>query len=400
MFDVPVLEVTVPLSSGLSEDFSHSKARSSPYIPSSLSNAVVTLSKPKQTTADVMDESIVPNDAEVQALTPQDEDAFQALKPLNLARVTAAFEQVLTLSVEAPSPVEPAPLVSSQSTKTILPTAPEVVSSISDKSNDTGPQSVILDLRQPSSPPVVLRQELQQCVVSDMPPAANHKAYASFQLMKQGVAVGNILNIKDAAGLAGSIEAMLAPGNLDPNNIQPVLDETEPAIQLGDDIRLEFINLADTHETSTPSDSASKWATITWTDQLRQAMGGTPLDPGNIYVLLKGLKASEKQLSGIASWYGPYFHGRLTANGEIFDQGTLTAAHKALPFNTMLQVRNLNNNRTVVVRINDRGPYIGKRSLDLSKAAAQCLGSQDVGIIPYEAVILEEQPPETVPADS
>ncbi|MEM6599374.1 MAG: septal ring lytic transglycosylase RlpA family protein, partial [Cyanobacteria bacterium P01_C01_bin.69] len=71
------------------------------------------------------------------------------------------------------------------------------------------------------------------------------------------------------------------------------------------------------------------------------------------------------------------------------DENALTAAHKTLPFNTRLKVTNRLNGQTVVVRINDRGPYIGQRSLDLSRAAAQCLGSTTQGVVPYDAVILE-----------
>ncbi len=71
-----------------------------------------------------------------------------------------------------------------------------------------------------------------------------------------------------------------------------------------------------------------------------------------------------------ASWYGPKFHGRLTANGEVFDQMAFTAAHKNLKFGTLLRITNPKNNKSVVVRINDRGPYISGRQLDLSKAAA------------------------------
>jgi rare lipoprotein A len=82
---------------------------------------------------------------------------------------------------------------------------------------------------------------------------------------------------------------------------------------------------------------------------------------------------------GIASWYGPGFHGKKTANGEIFDMYEMTAAHKTLPIPSYAQVTNLENNKTVVVRINDRGPYIGKRLLDLSYAAAKKLGIQSEG---------------------
>ena len=77
---------------------------------------------------------------------------------------------------------------------------------------------------------------------------------------------------------------------------------------------------------------------------------------------------------GIASWYGPNFQGRKTANGEIFDTEELTAAHKTLPFDTMVRVINLENGRAVTVRINDRGPYVDGRLIDLSRRAAESIG--------------------------
>ena len=77
---------------------------------------------------------------------------------------------------------------------------------------------------------------------------------------------------------------------------------------------------------------------------------------------------------GLASWYGDFFHGRRTANGEIYDMGALTAAHPTLPMPTYASVTNLANNRTVVVRINDRGPYHDGRIIDLSHKAAELLG--------------------------
>lgn len=78
--------------------------------------------------------------------------------------------------------------------------------------------------------------------------------------------------------------------------------------------------------------------------------------------------------AGIASWYGPGFHGRKTANGERFDMDALTAAHPKLPFGSWVRVRNLLNGRSVDVRINDRGPFIKRRIIDLSRAAARALG--------------------------
>ncbi|MCH9764738.1 MAG: septal ring lytic transglycosylase RlpA family protein [Alphaproteobacteria bacterium] len=84
--------------------------------------------------------------------------------------------------------------------------------------------------------------------------------------------------------------------------------------------------------------------------------------------------------NGIASWYGTDFHGRLTANGEVYDMNALTAAHKTLPLPSYAYVTNLNNNRTVLVRINDRGPYAGNRIIDLSRATANALDLQRAGL--------------------
>lgn len=83
--------------------------------------------------------------------------------------------------------------------------------------------------------------------------------------------------------------------------------------------------------------------------------------------------ASTKRVTetGMASWYGPDFHGKNTANGEVYDQDGMTAAHKTLPFGTIVRVTNLDNGRQVTVRINDRGPYARGRIIDLSRAAAR-----------------------------
>ncbi len=85
---------------------------------------------------------------------------------------------------------------------------------------------------------------------------------------------------------------------------------------------------------------------------------------------------------GQASWYGLKFHGRRTSSGERFDMNALTAAHATLPFGTRVRVRNVANGREVVVRINDRGPGVGGRIIDLSKAAAAALGFLRAGEAP------------------
>ncbi|AKR57651.1 lipoprotein [Devosia sp. H5989] len=82
---------------------------------------------------------------------------------------------------------------------------------------------------------------------------------------------------------------------------------------------------------------------------------------------------------GVASWYGPGFHGKKAASGERFNQNALTAAHKSLPFGTELKVTDQRTGKSVQVRINDRGPYVKGRIIDLSKAAATQLGIRNRG---------------------
>ena len=91
---------------------------------------------------------------------------------------------------------------------------------------------------------------------------------------------------------------------------------------------------------------------------------------------------------GLASWYGDYFHGRLTSNGETYDMYAMTAAHKILPMDTVLRVRNLENGREVTVRVNDRGPFVDGRVIDLSFTAAEKLGIVGPGTARVEIAAL------------
>lgn len=112
-------------------------------------------------------------------------------------------------------------------------------------------------------------------------------------------------------------------------------------------------------------------------------------------IALRGVETKEYRPGtvleqGIASWYGPNFHGRATANGEIFDMEALTAAHRTLPFNTLVRVVNQQNNREVHVRINDRGPYVGNRIIDLSRRAAREIDMIGPGTAEVILYLLEE----------
>ncbi len=96
---------------------------------------------------------------------------------------------------------------------------------------------------------------------------------------------------------------------------------------------------------------------------------------------------------GNASWYGEPFHGRKASNGEVYDMNKLTAAHRTLPFDSMVRVTNLSNGKTTTVRITDRGPFVDNRIIDLSRAAAQEIESIGPGIVPVRIEVLSGPDP-------
>lgn len=100
--------------------------------------------------------------------------------------------------------------------------------------------------------------------------------------------------------------------------------------------------------------------------------------------------SEELVTAGLASWYGEAFHGKMTANGEIYNMNDFTAAHRTLPFGTKVKVVNLLNNKTIIVRVNDRGPFKDDRIIDVSKAAAEELDFIKNGIIPVRIEVLVE----------
>jgi rare lipoprotein A len=95
--------------------------------------------------------------------------------------------------------------------------------------------------------------------------------------------------------------------------------------------------------------------------------------------------------TGIASWYGPDFHAKQTANGEVFDMNAVTAAHKTLPMPSIVRVTNLENGRSLVVRVNDRGPFVNGRIIDLSRRSAQLLGMEGKGTARVRVQILADE---------
>ncbi|MEO0396036.1 MAG: septal ring lytic transglycosylase RlpA family protein [Cyanobacteria bacterium P01_A01_bin.137] len=390
MFDVPVLEVTVSSAPTVINSVSNTNpiSLSKSTISLALLSALAVLPTPASASPGITAESVESTELSNQTLFSQ--NSFQLLEPLDLADAAESLETIFSLPLQLHAPSEFASgkhLLTIPSPANAIPPLEVAASDSADKAAAIDVQPVVTELAKPT--PAGLSEHLNQCL--DTPP--EHSQFTTtFQILRRGTAIGEAIDINSPKEAVQFLQTKLLSEELIPHEITPILGGEQPAIQLSRDVLVRVTNhpgLGSDISSGNQPEISSEWAAITWSDHLRQVLGAPPLDAGDVQVMLKGFQPSDQQLNGLASWYGPYFHGRLTANGETFDQNTLTAAHKSLPFNTVLQVRNLKNNRSIVVRINDRGPYIGKRSLDLSKAAAQCLGSEKQGVIPYEAVILE-----------
>ena len=139
---------------------------------------------------------------------------------------------------------------------------------------------------------------------------------------------------------------------------------------------------------TTVSECPLSWA-------MRRSRAGAAIPAVMIVLLLSAMGVSAQE-TGYASWYGGKFQGRKTANGEIFDTNQLTAAHKTLPFGTLVKVTNMGNGLAVTVRINDRGPFVEGRIIDLSRAAADLIGMMGSGVA-YVSVEVVSSP---APADT
>ncbi len=130
---------------------------------------------------------------------------------------------------------------------------------------------------------------------------------------------------------------------------------------------------------------------LSWANRTRKAFGS--LELLNDYELMKIIADNlennpEYRETGIASWYGGYFHGRTAADGSIYNMYKFTAAHKSLPFGSVVKVTNLRNNNSCIVKITDRGPFIEGRIIDLSKIAAEEIGMLGSGISRVEIEVL------------
>ncbi len=200
-----------------------------------------------------------------------------------------------------------------------------------------------------------------------------------------------------ASSLAARLN-QLARNNVDPNSITVKWEKGDRYL-----IQANGEDLVDINAKAILPDTTSDFSrdALQVTNRLRRLLGNAaPLaeivgKPQPERPVLS-IGSVQVRINGLASWYGPGFDGNLSASGERFNQNDLTAAHPNLPFGTVVMVKNLDNGRTVVVRINDRGPYVGDRVIDLSAGAASVLGMMGSGVARVEIEVMAPKSAETV----
>ncbi|PKL79561.1 MAG: hypothetical protein CVV27_01660 [Candidatus Melainabacteria bacterium HGW-Melainabacteria-1] len=182
---------------------------------------------------------------------------------------------------------------------------------------------------------------------------------------------------QDLATLSRGLNRVSQGAGLKPQDLQPVLVNGQHQIRHRDQLLLAlnpaWANFRQKNRLATLLDL---------TNQLRRGLGASPL---RNYAFLSSSRAHQ---TGLASWYGGFFHGRLTANGERYNIKEYTAAHKKLPFGTRVLVTNLVTQQSVVVKINDRGPFVHQRIIDLSPAAFNAIGSTSSGVMKVKLTVL------------
>lgn len=211
-----------------------------------------------------------------------------------------------------------------------------------------------------------------------------NRQYDNFSAWVRACLLADLSDRSKAESLAVRMEESLQAANWEGAKVLPTIAENLPSGQVGD--RLLFIV---TPEISEDLGHNAEVVATEWVNELRLALGAAPLPLVESQIKMYGLEATGDYLYGEASWYGPYFQGRLTATGEIFDKAMFTAAHKDLPFDTFLKITNHETGNVLIVRINDRGPYVGDRILDLSQGSAEYLGSPEIGVVPVTAEFME-----------
>lgn len=234
-----------------------------------------------------------------------------------------------------------------------------------------------------------LRKEFWQCAPRQGAASSIKVVNGLFEVWVKGCQIAEFPTRDAADALSKRLSEVLTGSNPDVSKIRPVYQGQDPAAKLGDEILFVV-----TPELAQQLGRNADLIAIEWTNHLRVALGQPEIELAQAQAEMYRLEETAQVLKGGASWYGPYFHGRITATGEVYNQYDLTVASRTLPFDTYLKVTNQKNGKSVVVRVNDRGPYVDEnfRILDLSYRAATEIGADDVGVVPIDVVILKPAP--------
>lgn len=216
--------------------------------------------------------------------------------------------------------------------------------------------------------------------------------FGGYQLWLKGCQVGMVRDRATADLLAQQLRQILTLPNLDASTLQAGIEFGQPSVKLGN---RTIFTVSD--RLAAQFGRPAELIAIEWANNLRIALGQPSLSLADAQAKMYALEPTNQSIGGMASWYGPYFHGRQTANGEVFNQNDLTAAHPTLPLGTFLKVTNQLNGKSIVVRVNDRGPYFDDRVLDLSKRAASIINSEERGVVPIKAVVMQSAAVSQIP---
>jgi rare lipoprotein A (peptidoglycan hydrolase) len=243
----------------------------------------------------------------------------------------------------------------------------------------------------PISPPplTAANDALWRCPARLLHQLPVSQAQRRFPVKMQGCVVAYLGTATQAKSLSQQLDRQLQTANTDWAAVTPQVIGNRVSLRLGQQHLLTLEPAIAAQFTAHPHQIITDWA-----NNMRIVAGRPPLTLAQAQQQMYALAPTAAVTQGEASWYGPYFHGRMTANGETFNQHDLTAAHRTLPLGTYVQVTNRQNRRSVVVRINDRGPYLDedRRIIDLSQRAAQTLEGETKGIVPIELVVLKAKP--------
>ncbi|NEP11499.1 MAG: septal ring lytic transglycosylase RlpA family protein [Symploca sp. SIO2C1] len=246
------------------------------------------------------------------------------------------------------------------------------------------------------SPPVTDKQKGQrvkrgfwrysQVLTGEAVLISNSEQPEQFYVKVKGSPVVQFPKREQAEVLAQNLKQFFSEipeSDFNPSTVEPALVDGVPVVKGDDRIMFKVDDIV-----ANDLENNQELLAIEWANNLRTVFGQEPLKLVEAQKRMYNLVETSKKVQGVTSWYGGYFHGRTTANGEKYNQHAFTAAHPSLPFDTYLKVKNGKNGDSVIVRINDRGPYISGRNLDLSLGAARCINSEEIGIVPFDAVIL------------